>query len=622
MSTKTTYWADNYIQKRTTAVKALEHIQRGQRVFVGSSCGEPQHLVNELGNMSSRYTDLEIVRLLSIESGPLTLIANKSHSQQFNIRSFYLGSASPQIIHKNKRFTTPINLSQIPQLFESRMMPLNAALIQTSPPDDFGWLSLGVSVDISLAACEAADIVICQVNPKMPRVLGRSFIHVNDVDFIVEHKEPLLTIDPLPENEAANMIAKHISRLIEDGSTIQAGLGVPSEANMLCLSDKNDIGVHSQYVSDGMMRLFSLGVINNKKKGFNDGKIVAGSAVGSSLLYEFIDDNPSIEFHPSNYVNNPAIIARNNKMVSINTALAMDLTGQAAADALPFNNYTGITGLVDFTRGAAMSKGGKSILMMVSTSDHGKKSRIVPKLSDTAVVVPRGDVHYVATEYGVVNLFGKTLQERAMALISIAHPDFRDELFEQAKEMELIDKERRFKQAIKGVYPLKHEEIVNINGTQIMFRPARPVDERSVQEHYYTMNKGDIVSRFFHEKKSFVHDQIDSTYEIDYINDLTILATIGELGFEKIIAVGEYFKNPVSNMAEIAFSVTKEYQGMGIAQVLQDKLAKAALENGIHGLVAYTSKENQGMRKLFKKLPYNIKSEIDDDMLVLSCVFP
>ncbi|MCP3900412.1 MAG: GNAT family N-acetyltransferase, partial [Desulfobacteraceae bacterium] len=603
---KPSYWADNYVQKRTTAKKALGYVQPGQRIFIGSSCGEPQHLVGELSNVSTRFTDLEIVRLLSVESGPLTPIAKRSRSQQFNIRSFYLGSASPKKIGTNKRYTTPINLSQIPYLFKSGMMPLNAALIQASPPDDFGWMSLGVSVDITLAACETADIVICQVNPKMPRVLGRSFIHVNDVDHVVEHAEELLTIQPLPEIETANTIAKHISRLIDDGSTLQTSLGVTNEAIMLCLSEKNDLGVHSQYLSDGLMRLYSMGVITNKKKGFNDGKIVAGSAVGSSLLYEFIDDNPSIDFYPSDYTNNPSIIARNNAMVALNTAMAIDLTGQVAADALPFNNYTGINGLLDFSRGAAMSNKGKSILMLTSTSDHGKKSRIVPNLTD-AVVVPRGDVQYVATEYGVVNLFGKTLQERAMALISIAHPDFRDELFLKAKELELIDNERKIKQVIKGVYPLKYEETIAIKGVPIMFRPAKPVDERGIQEHYYTMQRGDIVSRFFHEKKSFVHDQIENTVEIDYINDLTIIATIGELGFEKIIAVGEYFKHSVLNMAEIAFSVTKEYQGMGIAHILQKKLARAAMDNGLIGLVAYTSPENTGMKKLFHKLPFKVK---------------
>jgi RimJ/RimL family protein N-acetyltransferase len=308
-------------------------------------------------------------------------------------------------------------------------------------------------------------------------------------------------------------------------------------------------------------------------------------------------------------------------MVTLNTAMAIDLTGQVAADALPFNNYTGINGLLDFTRGAAMSEGGKSILMLTSTMDHEQKSRIVPRLTDHAVVVPRGDVQFVATEYGVVNLFGKTLQERVMALVSIAHPDFRDELFAAAKEMGLISSDRKFKQAIKGVYPLKYEETILIKDIPITFRPAKPTDERFIQEHYYTMNRGDIVSRFFHEKKSFAYDQIETTYEIDYINDLTIVATIGELGFEKIIAVGEYFRNTIINMAEVAYSVSKDYQGMGIADILQKKLNQAAIDNGIKGLIAYTSPHNKGMIRLFHKQPYKIETEKNEDMLILTCLF-
>jgi acyl-CoA hydrolase/RimJ/RimL family protein N-acetyltransferase len=619
--TKATYWADSYVDKRCSAKDALKHIRPGQRVFIGSSCAEPQHLVKALSEISERFTDLEIVRLLSIESGPLTLIANEPHSQQFNIRSFYLGSCSPRFIRKNQRFITPANLYQIPHLFKSGLMPLNAALIQASPPDDFGWMSLGISVDINLSACETADIVICQINPQMPRVLGRSFIHVNDVDFIVEHEDPLLTIQPRPEQESDNTIARHISRLIDDGSTIQTSLSLTTEAVMLALSNKNDIGIHSQYLSDALMHLFSIGVITNKKKGFNNGKLVASAAVGSALLYEFLDDNPSIEFYPSDYTNNPGIIGRHNKMVTLNTAMAIDLTGQVAADVLPFNNYTGINGLLDFTRGAAMSEGGKSILMMTATADQGQKSRIVPRLAEHAVVVPRGDVQFVATEYGLVNLFGKTIQERVMALVSIAHPDFRDELFAAAKEMGLIDSDRKFKEAIKGVYPLQYEETINIKDIPITFRPAKPTDERFIQEHYYTMNRGDIVSRFFHEKKSFAYDQIDTTYEIDYINDLTIVATIGELGFEKIIAVGEYFRNTIINMAEVAYSVSKEYQGMGIADILQKKLNQAAIDNGIKGVIAYTSPHNKGMIRLFHKQPYKINTENNEDMLILSCLF-
>ena len=355
-----------------------------------------------------------------------------------NIRSFYLGSAKTSGIRQDMRFITPINLSEIPRLFKSRQLPIHVALIQVSVPDDFGWMSLGVSVDITQAAALSADMVIAQVNARMPRVLGQSFIHVDDVDVIVEHDEELLTIGQMPEMETANAIGQLVARLIDDGSTIQIGPGVTSQATLLALSDKNDLGVHSQYITDDVMHLVARGAITNRKKGFNDGKLVASSAIGSPLLYEYIHDNPSIDFHPSDYVNDPGIIARHNKMVCINVGMSMDLTGQLAADALSHNYYSGVTGILDFMRGASRSPGGKSIVLLTSTFAGGKQSRIVPMLENTAVVVPRGDVHYVVTEYGVVNLFGKSFQERAMAMISIAHPDFREELFFRAKEMGLL----------------------------------------------------------------------------------------------------------------------------------------------------------------------------------------
>ncbi len=424
-----TYWADNYVEKRCSAQEAIGRIKAGQRVFIGSSCGEPQYLVKKLADAADTFTDIEIVRLLSLESTPLTLIADKTKDQSFNIRSFYLGSAKTKSLAKNKRFITPMNLSAVPRLFKTRRLPIHVALIQVSPPDDFGWMSLGISVDITLAAALSADLVIAQVNSRMPRVLGRSFIHVNDVNAVVEYEEELLTIDELPELDAANHIGRLIARLVDDGSTIQISPGTTPQATLLALSDKNDLGVHTQYVTTDIMRLVSMGVITNRKKGFNEGKLVASCAIGSKNLYEFLDDNPAIEFYPSDYVNDPGIISQHNKMVAMNVPMAMDLTGQVAADALSFNHFSGITGMLDFIRGASRSEDGKSILMLTSTTVDGKKSRIAPMLNDTAIVVPRGDVQYVVTEYGAVNLFGKSLQERAMAMISIAHPDFREELF-------------------------------------------------------------------------------------------------------------------------------------------------------------------------------------------------
>jgi len=615
------YWADNYVEKRCSGKKAIGLIRSGQRVFIGSSCGEPQYLVRELAEAADTFTDIEIVRLLSLESTPLTLIADETRDQSFNIRSFYLGSAKTKSLAKNMRFITPMNLSAVPRLFETRRLPIHVALIQVSPPDDFGWMSLGISVDITLAAAISADLVIAQVNSRMPRVLGRSFIHVNDVDAIVEHEEALLTVGELPELDAANLIGRLVERLVDDGSTIQFSPGTTPQATLLALSDKNDIGVHTQYLTTDIMHLVSMGVITNRKKGFNNGKLVASSAIGTKNLYEFLDDNPAIEFHPSDYVNDPGVISRHNKMVSMNVPMAMDLTGQVAADALSYNHFSGVTGMLDFIRGASRSEGGKSILMLTSTSADGKKSRIVSMLKDTAIVVPRGDVQYVVTEYGAVNLFGKSLQERAMAMISIAHPDFREELFFEARKMGLLGAERSLSESLHGIYPIKLEETREIAGESITIRPAKPVDERRIQEHFYNLDKDDIYSRFFQARSRFVRDDLESMFHIDYIKNLTLLAVVGEFGFGKVVAVGEYLLDPARNIAEIAFSVSKEWQGRRLGKIILRKLSEAARENGISGLVAYTLPRNQGMIKLFKGLPYKTTTEYDGEVVELTCMF-
>jgi acyl-CoA hydrolase/ribosomal protein S18 acetylase RimI-like enzyme len=618
----TTYWADDYIENRRGATEALSQIRPGQRVFIGSSCGEPQHLVRELSELSSQFKDIEIIRLMTLETTPLSLIANKTKDHSLNLRSFYLGSAKAKGIARNMRFITPINMSAIPRLFKSRLLPIHVALIQVSPPDDFGWMSLGVSVDITLAAAQSADLVIAQVNANMPRVLGRSFLHVNDVDFFVEYDEPLLTIGENPELAAANDIGRLIARrLIDDGSTLAIGLGTTSEAVMLALSDRNDLGIHTMYMTNEIMHLFSKGVITNRKKGFNEGKMVANSAIGSEDLYEFLNDNPAVEFHPSDYVCDPGIIARHHKMVAMSVAMSIDLTGQVAADAMPHSHFSGVTGISDFMRGAVQSAGGKSILMLPSTGMQGKKSRIVPFLNDTAVAAPRGDVHYVVTEYGAVNLFGKSFQERAMAMISIAHPDFRDELFFEAKKMGLLSSDRTLHESLHGVYPIHLEETLEIDGEQITVRPVKPVDERRIQEHFYNLDKDDVVARFFHEKTAFLKEEIEGVSQIDYVKDLTMVVIVGEFGFGRVVGIGEYLIDPATNVAEVAFSISKEYQKKGMGKILLKKLASAAMENDISGLVAYTSPNNRGMIKLFNQLSYKVSTFFDGDMLTLSCKF-
>jgi acyl-CoA hydrolase len=614
------YWADDYVRKKKKVADAMQMIRSGQRVFIGSYCGEPQHLVRGLADYATRLSDIEVIRLMSLETTPLTLIANKSYDQNLNIRSIYLGSAKSEVLSKNMRFYTPVHLSEVPRLFASRKIPINVALVQVSPPDDFGWMSLGVSVDVTLSAALSADIVIAQVNSKVPKVLGRSFIHVNDVDAVVEFDEDIISISALPTTEEANLIGRHIARLIDDGSTLQIGLDAASQATSLALSNKNDLGIHSQFLTEDIMRLYSMGVINNRKKGFNNGKLVASCAIGSKALYEFLHVNPAVDFYPFDYVNDIDIISRHNKMVSMNVAQYMDLTGQVSCDAVAHTLYAGVSGIPDFVRGANRSKDGKSIIMLQSTTSDGKQSRIVPLFNNTIVTVTREDIRYVVTEYGVASLFGKSTQERAMAIISIAHPNFRDQLLHEAKKMGMVGQERSLGESVKGVYPVRLEEVIEIDGENILFRPAKPLDERRIQEHFYHLDRGDVALRFFHEKTRFLRKDMEGMFQTDYMKNLTIIALVGESGFQKVVGVGSYYLDQAKNMAEIAFSVSKEYQGKSLGKILIRKLAEAARENGISGLLAVTTPGNKRMIRLFKKLPYKVRSVVGDEM-VLSCRF-
>ena len=615
------YWADAYVAKKRDAESAIRLIRSGQRVFIGSACGEPQELVRSLAEYANLFTGLEIVRMMSQESVPLAEIANKTAESGFSIRNIYLGAASSAHFQDNLRFVTPMNISDVPSLFQSRKLPINVALIQVSPPDDFGWMSLGISVDVTMAAAYSADLVIAQVNPNMPRIMGQSFVHVNDVDAIVEHEEELIAIQKAEVSDVSTMIGRQISRLISDGATIQVGLDAASQATVQALSQKNDLGFHSQYLTRDIMTLYALGVINNRKKGINEGKLVASAALGDRDLYEFLHDNPAIEFHPSDYVNNPYVISRHNRMVSMNVAKVIDLTGQVAAEAMAQTHFAGVSGVMDFVQGARRSPGGKSILMLPSTTPDGKKSNIVPHMENEAVVVPRGSVHYVATEYGVVNLFGKNLQERVMAMISVAHPDFRDELFHGAREAGMIGSERSLGETARAVYPVNLEDIIEIDGQTITIRPAKTVDERRIREHYYSLEKDDIYMRFFHAKKSFSTSDVEAIAQIDYIKDLTLIGVVGESGFDRVVAVAEYLLLMDSNMAEVAFTVAKDFQHKGLGKLFLHKLSTAAREHGISGLVAYTAPHNKPMIDLFKTLPYNVKTTIEDEALCLTCKF-
>jgi len=609
-----------YQDKVVSAQQAISSISRGKRVFIGSYCGEPQHLVNALIEHTDHFSDVEVVRFLNLEGSLMGLVADETQGRCYHVRSIYQGSGMIEGLTASRRFLTPMNLYTVPSLFQKRHIPIHYALIQVSPPDAFGWLNLGVSVDITLAAAHAADVVIVQVNPNMPVVPGYGMIHVDEVDYIVEHQEDLLTVYPTPEIKEAGRVAKLLSSLIEDGSTLHISPGFTPELISAALGDKKDLGIHSLMILDVMKDLASRGVITNRKKGFNEGKMVASGAIGSEDLYHYLNGNPAIEFRPCDYVSNPVMIARHHKMTAVNRVTSIDLKGQVAADGIAQNHFADVAGLVDFSRGAAMAPNGKSIVVVQSTSDDGKSSNIVLEQAAGTVAIPAADVTYVVTEYGAVNLFGKNVQERAMAMISVAHPDFRERLFEQARREGLIGQERKLYESQFGVYPAWLEEVLTIAGQKVTLRPVKTVDDRLIQDHFYEMEEKDVAKRFFGRRHHFYWDEMKDMFIVDYTRNCSIVAYLGEEGYGRIIGIGGYFLEG-SGAGEVAYSVARDWQGKGIAVRLQQKVVDAALANGLTGLDALVLKENFSMLALFKKLPYQIRTSYEDGILTLKCRF-
>ncbi|MGQ9672166.1 MAG: acetyl-CoA hydrolase/transferase family protein [Candidatus Aminicenantales bacterium] len=429
-------WVDDYKKKLTTAEEAVSVIKSGDRVYISGNAATPYVLMNALAARRDELRDVELVHVLLLGEDPLSRPEMEGH---FRHNSLFVGPADRKAINEGRADYVPIFLHQIPHLFLSGQMPLDVAVLHVSPPDEHGFMSLGVEVLASKAAAEKARIVIAQVNDRMPRVLGDSFLHVSRFHKVVEISEPLPQLEKKPFSEVERMIGKHIAGLIEDGSTLQLGIGGIPDAVLAALTNRRDLGIHTEMVSDGVMEAIEAGIITGARKTFHPYKVVITFALGSAKLYDFIDNNPIFEAHPTDYVNHPFNVARNDNMVAINSAIEVDITGQVCSDSIGTYIYSGFGGQVDFIRGAAHSKGGKPIIALPSTAKDGEMSRIVPFLKKGAgVVTTRGDVRYVVTEYGVAYLFGKNLQERTRALINIAHPKFRPDLIREAKARNLL----------------------------------------------------------------------------------------------------------------------------------------------------------------------------------------
>ena len=430
-------WVEIYRRRTTTADRAVRDIRSGDRVWVHPGCNTPVRLIDAMVARAPELENVEVVHILTLAEAPYVAPGMEPH---FRHRALFTGANVRAAVNEGRADFVPIHLHQVPSLITDGLMPVDVALVHLSPPDEHGFCSFGVGVDATKAAVENARTVIALVNQQMPRALGDSFVHVSKLTHVVEVDEPVLELSMAPEvSEVARRIGENIASLIPDGATLQMGIGEIPDAVLLFLGDKKHLGVHTEMFSDGLVGLFEAGVVTNERKTLHRGKIVASFVIGSRRAFDFVDNNPFMEFHPNEYVNDPFIVAQNERMVAINSAISVDLTGQVCADSIGPRIYSGFGGQLDFIRGAARAKGGVPIIALPSTARDGAVSRLVETLlPGSGVVTTRADVHYVVTEYGIANLWGRTLRQRARGLIDIAHPDFREALERAAKERNLL----------------------------------------------------------------------------------------------------------------------------------------------------------------------------------------
>lgn len=613
-------WRQTYSERLTDAVSALSRIRRGARIFIASACGEPQLLVKTLLGMSQNFTDVELIHFLDLG---LTDYTSEVYTEHFRHNALFIGANARAAIKAGHADYTPIFLSEVPLLIERGAMPVDVALITVSPPDDNGYVSLGISVDITKTAAQVARYVVAEVNPNMPRTLGDSFLHVSEINAFVESDTPLLEFQQAAPDHIAQAIGRLIADLIDNESTIQTGVGKIPNSVFPYLMEKKDLGVHTETFTEGLIELIENGVVTCRKKSLHPGKIVAAFCMGTKRLYDYVNNNPLFEFRPCKYVNDPYVIAQNDKMVSINSALTVDLTGQVCSDSLGFDFYSGIGGQVDFVRGSSMSKRGKSIMVLPSTTEDGKNSRIVPYPSPgSGVVVTRGDIHYVVTEYGIAYVHGKTIRDRAMMLINIAHPDFRDELLEAARKHGYIYRDQTLPVVL---YPKEYEVTwIDKKGTSIFFRPVCATDERAIQDLIYGLPEQDIYTRFFHSLKSFSHKVAMPFAAIDYNDKMAIAAVIGKEepeGREQIVAIGRYVNDPNTHFAEVAFTTHSDWQDRGMGTFLLRYLIRIAKEKNIRGFTADVLTRNVPMMKVFSKSGYPMTTHMETGVYELKIDF-
>ena len=599
-------WQDRYRARIATPAQAIARIAAGRRILIGSGAAEPTTLVRALVEHGEHLSDNEIVHLLTLGPAPYV---QPEMAERFRHTAFFIGPNVRSAVQSGRADFMPVFLSEIPRLIRSGRVRVDAVLVQVTPPDRHGQVSLGVSVDVVRAAVDSADLVIAEVNPNMPRTFGETTVNIRDIDWLVPVETPILELQSEPLDEISLMIGRNVATLIPDGATLQTGIGKIPHAVVTALGNRSDLGVHTEMLSDSIVDLVEAGVVTGKRKTLCPGKIVTSFVMGTRRLYDWVHDNPSVELRPSDFTNDPFVIAQNDDMVAINSALAVDLTGQVAADTLAGRFFSGIGGQVDFIRGAARSRRGKPIIAMASTAKDGTTSRIQPILEAGAgVVTSRGDVHFVVTEYGVADLWGRNIRERATALIDVAHPDYRAELLASAKARHYVFPDQR---APRAAAPIEESSVRLTSGEGVRIRLLRMADETALQDLFYCLSNESTYQRFMSHKKRHPREEMLELVDVDCERNMALVATREGNETPELIAMARYDVDPATQLADVALVVLDAWQGKGLGTALFKRLAEVARTRGVVGFTADVLVENGRMLAIFNKSGLRVESRLE-----------
>ncbi len=606
-----------YHDKLVTADLAVSDIRNGDHVFIGTGCAAPRSLIHALESMPRPPADVEMLHFFTVQAF--------AHDDQglcttrYRHRCFFVGNDMRSAIRQGLVDYVPMSAARVPELMALGRIAVDVALIQVSLPDAFGYVSLGVSVDIIPAAVARARLVIAEVNPAMPRTMGDSTLHISRIHQLVVVDTPVTEFERLPvQTDDVQRIARYIAGIIDDGSTLQIGLGEVAHEALQYLTDRKDLGVHSDLISDAILPLLKNGNLTGARKTSKPFKIVASLALGSRALYELMDGNPLFSMEPIEAVCNPATIAAQYKMVAIAQAFSIDLTGQVCIDQFDGAFYSGIGSQGEFLRGASRSPGGKPIVCMTSTTADGSQSRVrAALLQGESTTIARTDVHYVVTEYGIAYLFGKSIRERATALIELAHPKFRPELFAQAQALGYLSPDQTLQNL--RAYPVEEELTVTLkDGRHVMLRPALSSDAQGIRDLFHHLSEADVYTRFFRHVRGLSNAEVQRLCNVNYESEVAFVATAGPREDSQLVGQACYFVNPTANVADTAFMVHPDWQGCGLGTALQNCMVQHAKKRGLRGFVADILPGNERMLRLARNGSPTIQIEKTDDAVHLT----